>query len=205
MSKAAIGLIVVVALAAAIAVTARDSGGPAGAAPGAQVVLFSKGEPQNIGDAAAQLAAARRVSTFDEFKSVIGADTALMIIDRSAFPEADTAFLRQQVTSGIPILGLNVNRRDLEAATDFVNLVGGINPLFKEYYRESDACTAPCYSFLYRSRSVHPVGHWGGGQQDFKDGLFSAKLTQLTLASQGLIEDDSGRAIPLEQFDAQQP
>ena len=198
-----IGLIVVATLAAVIAVTSRDPSDRAGAAPGAEVVLFSKGEPQNTGDAGAQLAAARRVASSAELESAVGPETALIVIDSSALPELDTTFLRQQITSGIPIMGLNVPRSDLETATDFLNVVGGINPLFKEYYKESDRCDAPCYSFLYRSRSIHPVAHWGGGQQDFKDGLFAMKLTQLTLASQGLIEDDSGRAIPLEQLDAQ--
>lgn len=164
------------------------------------VVLFTKREPDMPAKDAAALADARRVDSMTALQAELRSND-LLVIDRSAFDEVDSAFLRQEFRSGRPVIGINISQEELSQRGGFLDAAGEINPLFKAYTRFPGPLPKPGYSHLYVSMSGSHIG-FGGGQAWFSDNLFRGNLHRYGLLADGLTEiynasTGGNRVVPL--------
>lgn len=194
-----IPLALILVLTAAI-VAANRHGDPASAVPGAELIVFAEGEPQNADAALAALAGARRVSTLDELRAAAGPGT-LIVIDRSAFASANGEFLRQQLEAGVPVLGLNIPLADLAEASGYLSVMAEVNPVFRSKASVPSAPVQPFYSYVWVGADA--ARHSVSAQKDFAAGLFPADLERLSLAALGLVRDpERGDVVTFEEYDS---
>jgi hypothetical protein len=84
------------------------------ATPYKQTILFTKSAPTNVGNASGVLASLPTVNSLAMLQRVIGPETNLVVVDRSAMPELqDSSFLEELHSAGIAVMGLNICMVDL--------------------------------------------------------------------------------------------
>jgi hypothetical protein len=199
MTLAVISLIALVATTA----IAEHGKGHAVASPGPNVpdvVLYSKGEPVDIGTAAVTLAEARRVATRTEFEQAVGAQSVI-VLDRSAMSDIDPQFLHAKLAAGLPIFGLNVPRANLDKAAGFVDSLIARDPMMAAERPFAAPPAGPFYSFVWMSQ-IAPNGAWWSddGEKDFGSQLFAPDLNNHVLQAQRLAVLGESEIVPLEQL-----
>jgi hypothetical protein len=130
------------------------------------VILVSRGMPQNVGLYTAQIAALDRVESQAELEAALDAETRVIVIDRSMLDALSTPYLSAQLARGVQFVGLNITERQLKTATDWNAAWQSINPRSSRYedsaswndvIRDAD----PFYSLIRMNpgRSGHRTGH----------------------------------------------
>jgi hypothetical protein len=169
--------------------------------PSADIDIVSFLTDPNLDPRAEQtLSATRHVGSESELASVLGDETHVIILDESSLAKTNTAFLNEQLRSGVAILALGVCVEDLMTATGFVRAVGEFDAVFSEGIEAAQkAHQYPCadYGFVWVGK-VDGAEHWADGAGLLAQGSLETDLENLALQAQGLIKVD-GEIVTFEE------
>ena len=165
---------------------------------GGPIVLLSKDAPAVPDDAAALLSTARKEQSVEALQPSLHSGE-LLVIDESAFAGVPSDFLHAQLLAGRPIVGLNIALSDLSDRSGYLEALGQVEPMYKQYTKLPARPGEPFYSIVSLV-TVSGIVHSGDLQANFSDHLFKAHLHQARLEAQGLTfipAEGGGKVVPL--------
>jgi hypothetical protein len=166
------------ALAAVLIFSAHQSQPSVGGNSPANVILVSRGMPQNVGLYADVLAGLKMADSQEQLETLVNESTTAIVIDRSIAGDLSPSFLALQLARGVYIFGLNLSEQDLKTVADW-NRAHEI-----AYGRPSSASLedwgdSPPYQTFFTYTWIGSKGHGGGlGRLDILGGLFKARLAR---------------------------